>query len=134
MSRQNTPPPGFLSLQSLRENELPDTEPGIGQRRQHQAVHDRELERKARARESGYEHIPQWGVELTEKVDALGDKFDAIHAELTKRIVLQRRVIGAVKNAAPTVIPVALTYVAGHYPQLRAPLLAFLQALGLWGG
>jgi hypothetical protein len=94
-------------------------------------MRDRELDQR---RSSGYEHVPQWGQDLEAKVDALSEKFDGIYAELTKRIAFQRKVIGAFKSAAPTVVPIVVTAIAGHYPQLRAPLMAFLQAIGLWGG
>lgn len=94
-------------------------------------MRDRELDKR---RSSGYEHVPQWGQDLQTQVGDLSEKFDAIYAELTKRIAFQRKVIGAFKSAAPTVLPIAVTAIAGHYPNLREPLLAFLRAIGLWGG
>lgn len=71
--------------------------------------------------------MPRWGKELTTKVDALGEKFDRVHAELVSRVAVQRKVISAAKMLAPALV----AYLAGRYPDLREPLR---QLLALFAG
>lgn len=70
--------------------------------------------------------VPEWGLVLSQKVDALGTKFDTVYAELTRRVNIQRKVISAGKMLAPALV----AYLAGRYPNLKEPLGHILQLFG----